>query len=58
MLTASHFITSTAHLDGKHVVFGRLIQGMEILKKMEKAGSDSGKTSGKVTITDCGELAV
>lgn len=56
--TCSNFSNfyNTAHLDGKHVVFGRLIQGMDTLKKMEKAGSDSGKTSSKVTIVDCGEI--
>ncbi|KAJ2700626.1 Peptidyl-prolyl cis-trans isomerase [Coemansia spiralis] len=52
------FITTvkTAWLDGKHVVFGEVTDGMDIVKKIEKLGSDSGKTSKKVTIIDCGEL--
>ncbi len=44
-------------LDGKHVVFGKVISGYdEVVKKMEALGSDSGKTSKKVTIADCGQL--
>lgn len=43
-------------LDGKHVVFGQVVQGMDIVDAMEKVGSDSGKTAQKVTIADCGQL--
>ncbi|XP_014675398.1 PREDICTED: peptidyl-prolyl cis-trans isomerase-like isoform X2 [Priapulus caudatus] len=46
----------TDWLDGKHVVFGSVIEGMDIVRKMEGAGSKSGKPSQKITITDCGEL--
>ncbi|XP_041792496.1 peptidyl-prolyl cis-trans isomerase A [Chelmon rostratus] len=46
----------TAWLDGKHVVFGKVIQGMDVVKKMEARGSQSGKTSSTVTIADCGQL--
>ncbi|KAI9327375.1 peptidyl-prolyl cis-trans isomerase E [Obelidium mucronatum] len=49
-------LADTKWLDGKHVVFGYVVSGMEVLKKMEKQGSSSGKTSKKVTIVDCGEL--
>jgi len=45
----------TAWLDGKHVVFGSVVEGMEVVKAVEKVGSDSGKTSQKVVIADCGE---
>jgi cyclophilin family peptidyl-prolyl cis-trans isomerase len=47
----------TAWLDGKHVVFGSVTKGMDIVKKVESYGSDSGKTSKKITISDCGILA-
>merc|ERR1712018_984380 len=45
----------TEWLDGKHVVFGQVAQGMDVVKKIESYGSQSGKTSAKITITDCGE---
>ena len=45
----------TSHLDGKHVVFGQVVDGMHILDKMEEVGSQSGKTSTKVTIIGCGD---
>jgi len=52
------FITvgKTPHLDGKHVVFGKVIGGVDVVKKMEKAGSSGGRTSSKVEIVDSGEL--
>jgi peptidyl-prolyl isomerase F (cyclophilin D) len=46
----------TPWLDGKHVVFGNVVEGMDVVKAIEKAGSQSGKTSAKVVITDCGEV--
>jgi cyclophilin family peptidyl-prolyl cis-trans isomerase len=45
-------------LDGKHVVFGRIISNMELVKKIEGLGSQSGKTSKVVKIADCRELPV
>ena len=47
----------TSWLDGKHVVFGAVVDGMEVIKKMEATGSDSGKTSKKVVIADCGQVS-
>ena len=46
----------TPWLDGKHVVFGSVVEGMDVIKAIEKVGSDSGKTSAKVVISDCGEM--
>merc|ERR1712050_649262 len=46
----------TAWLDGKHVVFGSVKEGMDIVKKIEAVGSQSGKTSKPVVIQDCGEI--
>ena len=43
-------------LDGKHVVFGKVIEGMEVVQKVESFGTDSGKAKKKVTIADCGQL--
>jgi len=48
---------STPHLDGKHVVFGQIVSGYEVIQKMERVGSSSGKTSKKVTIHTSGEVA-
>jgi len=47
----------TDWLDGKHVVFGSVTAGMDVVKKIEGVGSGSGDTSSKVTIADCGQLS-
>ncbi|XP_072122782.1 peptidyl-prolyl cis-trans isomerase-like [Mobula birostris] len=44
----------TGWLDGKHVVFGRVVEGYDIVQQMELKGSQSGKTSVTVRIIDCG----
>ncbi|XP_060795112.1 peptidyl-prolyl cis-trans isomerase F, mitochondrial isoform X1 [Neoarius graeffei] len=46
----------TEWLDGRHVVFGTVKEGMEVVKKVEAFGSRSGKPSKRIIITDCGEL--
>merc|ERR1739849_27062 len=46
----------TDWLDGKHVVFGSVVEGMDVVKKVEAVGSQSGKTSKPVVIADCGQL--
>ena len=52
------FITTvvTSWLDGKHTVFGKVVEGMDIVKKMESNGSQDGRTRSPVVIADCGQL--
>jgi len=46
----------TSWLDGKHVVFGSIVDGMEVVKQMEAYGSQSGRTTKKISIAECGQL--
>jgi len=46
----------TDWLDGKHVVFGRVVDGFDVVKACEAVGSQSGKTSKPVVVADCGQL--
>merc|ERR1719345_449624 len=52
------FVTTavTSHLDGKHVVFGRVTSGQAVVDAVEKAGSRSGRTSQRAVIADSGQL--
>ncbi|XP_052772418.1 peptidyl-prolyl cis-trans isomerase-like isoform X2 [Mya arenaria] len=55
----SQFFLCTAEtnwLDGKHVVFGKVIEGMDVVKKIEGVGSQNGTTSAKVLIQNSGQL--
>ncbi|XP_061362702.1 peptidyl-prolyl cis-trans isomerase 1 isoform X2 [Gastrolobium bilobum] len=56
----SQFFVCTAKtewLDGKHVVFGQVVEGLNVVKEIEKVGSSSGKTSRPVVVADCGQLS-
>merc|ERR1712083_172723 len=46
----------TSWLDGKHVVFGSVVEGYNVVKAIERVGSERGATSKKVVITNCGQL--
>ncbi|XP_028318454.1 peptidylprolyl isomerase Ab (cyclophilin A) isoform X2 [Gouania willdenowi] len=55
----SQFFICTANTDwlnGKHVVFGSVVEGIDVVKVMEKQGTKSGTPKAKVVISDCGEL--
>uniref|UniRef100_A0A670JV79 Peptidyl-prolyl cis-trans isomerase n=1 Tax=Podarcis muralis TaxID=64176 RepID=A0A670JV79_PODMU len=55
----SQFFICTAKtdwLDRKHVVFGQVKEGMNIVEAMERFGSRNGKTSKKIPISDWGQL--
>ena len=52
------FITTaiTSWLDGKHVVFGEVIEGMDVVRSIESMGSQSGKPRRPILIQNCGEV--
>lgn len=53
------FITckDTPHLDGRHVVFGKVVDGMDVVRAIEAAPTGPGdKPEADVVIVDCGEL--
>lgn len=57
----SQFFITTAEtpwLDGKHVVFGKIVDNMKLIKAIEKLGSSSGRVSSSVRIHDCKEIEI
>ena len=55
---AQFFITTvvTSWLDYRHVVFGEVVEGMDVVKAIESHGSESGRPKAKVTIAASGTL--
>lgn len=49
-------VAPTPWLDGRHVVFGRVIEGMDVVRAMEATGSRTGRTSSAVMLEACQEL--
>jgi len=47
----------TSWLDGKHVVFGKVVDGMDVVRTIEGVGSKSGETSAQVVIAESGEVS-
>ncbi|OAA23338.1 peptidylprolyl isomerase [Frankia sp. EI5c] len=52
------FITTvvTPWLDGAHVVFGEVVEGEDVVKAVEKLGSQSGRTSKKIIVSASGTV--
>lgn len=56
---SSQFFITTARtewLDSRHVVFGIVTGGLDIVKKVEECGTKSGKPTKRVVISSCGEI--
>jgi len=49
-------VAETPWLDGKHVVFGKVVDGMDLLKKMEEQGTRTGQTKSDVVLAGCKQL--
>ena len=51
-------VAETPWLDGRHVVFGKVVKNMDLVKLIEKYGSQSGKPTKVVEIVDSYEIPV
>jgi len=49
-------VATTPWLDGKHTVFGEVVDGYDVVEAMEGQGSGSGSPMASIVIADCGEL--
>ena len=50
------FCLQTPWLDGRHTVFGKVLEGEDVVKRVEEQGTNSGKPKNKVTVVESGEL--
>jgi peptidyl-prolyl isomerase D len=60
IIIAQFFVTTvpTPHLDGKHVVFGKVLKGVSVVREIERTPKGNGDAPlSPVIIADCGELA-
>jgi len=55
-LTTIFLCSFSCPKDGKHVVFGKVVEGMNVVKAIESVGSQSGATKSKVMIDKSGQL--
>ncbi|KAF8427655.1 cyclophilin-like domain-containing protein [Boletus edulis BED1] len=46
----------TSWLDDKHVVFGEVVEGLEVVKALAKLGGLGGKPGGTIMISECGTI--
>lgn len=58
LLLKLYFLLVLERLDGRHVVFGKVLSGMDVVKKIEAQGTQSGTPKRAVIISDSGELSV
>ena len=43
-------------LNGKNVIFGRIVEGMDVIKQIETYGTDTGIPTRRILIQECGQL--
>jgi cyclophilin family peptidyl-prolyl cis-trans isomerase len=58
-LSRSQFFITTAvteWLDGAHVVFGKVVEGLDVVRNIETLGSRNGRTSKDIRVAECGQL--
>jgi len=56
ILSMANSGAKTEWLDGAHVVFGKVTEGLDFVKKIESYGMKDGRTKSVVRIINCGEL--